>query len=54
MVWHHVPFYNFYLLVPAQCPNNILQVFSVLIVYYFSSVFRYNYDVVLAQPFRMC
>lgn len=41
-------FNYFYTFVFAECFYDFLQVLSVLIVYYFSSVFGYNYYVVLA------
>ena len=45
MVWHHMPFYYFYTFVFAECSYDFLQVLSVLIVYYFSSLFWYDYYV---------
>ena len=47
MVWHHMSFYYFHAFVFAECSNYFLQIFSVLIIYYFSSVFWNKYDTIL-------
>lgn len=53
MVGHHMSFYDFYALVFAECSYYLLQILSVLIVNYFSSVLWYDDYVLFAHPFCM-
>src|SRR5512138_165407 len=53
MIAHQVPFPNLTLLVPRQFPKQTAQVLAQRAVERFASVFRDEYHMVFAFPFRM-
>ena len=48
-----MPFYNFHPFVSAQRFDDVPQIFPILIVDDFPSVFRAEYDMILTHPFGM-
>ncbi|EEG31136.1 hypothetical protein CLOSTMETH_01236 [[Clostridium] methylpentosum DSM 5476] len=50
MIQYHISFYNSYAFSLAQIPDDLLNVFLKLIVSILPSIFRSEYDVVLAYP----
>ncbi len=53
MVWHHISLKYFDSFVLTQSPDYLLLVSSILIVYDFPPVLRYEHYVVLTNPFSM-
>ena len=54
IIWHHISFYDFCFFPFTQSSDTFPDIFSSLILDYFSPIFRRKYYVVLPCPFRMC
>ncbi len=53
MVWHHMSLKYLYAFVFTQSPDYLLQICAILIVYDLPTILRYEYYVILTDPFRV-